>query len=347
MPNDTGVRQNLKTLGQMLGGVLFVALVGILIWVLTQKDDPPGWKTIRPPRDVNALVYYQDQIWSGGKDGLYRIDPQSGAVKEKLILKDDGVDFSFTTSLAFSDDQEQLWVGHQGGVSKYDGKRWEHYTIADGLPDNQILALLPQSGERIWIATSQGLAALDIDSGEVTSPDSSLTGIPFSVLFLDSEGLLYGGNGYSKEGGLVTYDGQEWKAISVEDGLAHPMVNAILESSDGKIYFGTGFSNQGGLSIKAGEEWEIITREDGLAGYKVRYLFEDQGQTIWVGSEFEGIAILLEDQRQIITPQEGLAGWEVKAMLQDPSGQLWFGTENGLSRIDKETWLLLSQDQQN
>lgn len=336
MPAKPTTRRRLKSLAQLISGVALVALVGLLARFLMARPATPGWITIHPPRDVNALVIYQDQLWSGGKDGLYQIDLESGVVLQKLTPAS-GPDFSFTTSLVLTPDEKQLWIGHQGGVSSFDGTSWEHYTEEQGLPDNQVLALLYHPGRGMWVATTRGLVELDPETGQISLPPFKQTRGAFSVLYLDSQDVLYAGNGYSKEGGLLSYDGENWQEITPEDGLAHPMVNAILETDDGKLYFGTGFSNQGGLTIKSGESWASIAKEDGLAGNKVRYLFQDQNGTLWVGSEFEGIAVQGQEWT-VLTPQEGLAGWEVKAMLQDQAGRLWLGTENGLSRVDQDTW---------
>jgi len=67
-------------------------------------------------------------------------------------------------------------------------------------------------------------------------------------------------------------------------------------------------------------------------------LFLDEHSTIWVGSEYNGIAYLSGDRWIILTPDDGLAGLEVKAMLQDSRSNLWLGTENGLTRIDHAAW---------
>jgi ligand-binding sensor domain-containing protein len=116
------------------------------------------------------------------------------------------------------------------------------------------------------------------------------------------------------------------------------MVNAILEDEKGWLWFGTGFSSLGGASIYDGQSWRTITKEDGLAGEKVRSLFLDSASSLWVGSEYDGIALQEEGGWRIYTPDDGLAGWEVKAMLQDSQDNLWLGTEGGLTRIGSSAW---------
>jgi ligand-binding sensor domain-containing protein len=76
-----------------------------------------------------------------------------------------------------------------------------------------------------------------------------------------------------------------------------------------------------------------VTRQDGLAGEVLRSVFQDEGGRMWLGSEYDGLAVQSGAGWHIVTPRSGLAGWEVKTMLQDPDGTYWLGTENGLSRI--------------
>lgn len=51
-----------------------------------------------------------------------------------------------------------LWIGTQSGLSKFDGIKFENYSIDDGLADNTIHKLLFDSiANTLWIATPEGL----------------------------------------------------------------------------------------------------------------------------------------------------------------------------------------------
>ena len=56
----------------------------------------------------------------------------------------------------------EVWAGTWGGgLSRFDGRRWQTYTVADGLPGNHVFALGQDSGGSIWVGTSNGLAKFD------------------------------------------------------------------------------------------------------------------------------------------------------------------------------------------
>jgi ligand-binding sensor domain-containing protein len=55
---------------------------------------------------------------------------------------------------------------------------------------------------------------------------------------------------------------------------------------------------------------------------------------MWIGSEYDGIAVGRPGSWDIITEKDGLAGYEVKIMAQDADGTYWLGTNSGLNRVD-------------
>ena len=116
-------------------------------------------------------------------------------------------------------------------------------------------------------------------------------------------------------------------------GLAHPSVNAALRDRSGALWFGCGFGRAGGASIFRDGAWTALTKADGLAGEKVRSLFEDSAGRIWLGSEYDGLALRQDGRFRLFTPGQGLAGWEVKRVVEDPQGIYWLATETGITRI--------------
>ena len=320
---------------QFLGGFGMVSLIGWLgmrFWPM--PEPPPGWKIMRPPQDVMALVFFQNAIWSGGRDGLYRLDPQSGDILEKIEAP---INFSGITSLETDPQGTVLWIGHQAGLSRFDGLTWQTFTRADGLPDDQVLALEYTAEGDLWVGSPSGVGRFAQGQWEIYGPEDGLASQAVSVIFQDSHGRLWLGDGFTTSGGLSMYDGT-WQTIQPQGHLVHPVVNAILEDRQGLLWFGTGFSSQGGVSSFDGTAWNLLTHEDGLAGAKTRSLFEDARGGVWFGSEYDGIALNDGQSWRTFTPKAGLAGWEVKDMLQDSGENLWLGTENGLTRLSSQAW---------
>ncbi len=46
-----------------------------------------------------------------------------------------------------------IWMGTNAGLSRYDGTRFVNFTMADGLPDNEVIFLFADSQGRVWISS--------------------------------------------------------------------------------------------------------------------------------------------------------------------------------------------------
>ena len=63
------------------------------------------------------------------------------------------------------DKQNNIWFATIGGVTKYDGKCWKKYTMADGVCDHNVRAITVDKDDNVWIGTIGGLSKF-IKGGE-------------------------------------------------------------------------------------------------------------------------------------------------------------------------------------
>lgn len=98
------------------------------------------------------------------KDIAFKNDPGKQSVhhakqKEEMGLQDVDVAFNPNYIVALEVDAAgRVWAGTWGGgVSRFDGRRWQSYTTSEGLPGNHVFALhLDPKGE-LWVGTNNGL----------------------------------------------------------------------------------------------------------------------------------------------------------------------------------------------
>jgi ligand-binding sensor domain-containing protein len=336
MTHRSGFRKTATTMIQFLVGFFGVIGLGFLVLkLLPQQKMPPGWEKFNPPQDVMALSFYEGYLWSGGRDGVFVINPDTREFNQELLQ---GLEFSGVTDLLVTDWDNALWISHRNGVSRLKDGRWMTFTTADGLPQNQTLGLGVGEDEEVWVGSLHGVACYKDGQFNLFSQQDGLANNVVSLIFKDSQDRLWFGNSFTSRGGLTVWDGHTWDIIAPGELLPHPTVTSILEPNPGEFWIGTGFANMGGLAYFDGQHWRHMFEVDGLAGAKVRSLFIDNEGRLWVGSEYDGIAIFEHDQNHILTAKDGLAGWEVKAILQEEDGTLWLGTESGLTRIDKTAY---------
>jgi signal transduction histidine kinase/ligand-binding sensor domain-containing protein/DNA-binding response OmpR family regulator len=99
----------------------------------------------------------------------------------------------------------ELWVGTEGdGLYSYNlqTRKSKHYGIAEGLPNDVIYGILPDSKNNLWLSTNNGLSQLQVSSGKIKNFDES-DGLPskefnYGASMLNKVGLLYfgGTNGF-------------------------------------------------------------------------------------------------------------------------------------------------------
>ncbi|MBI5897907.1 MAG: regulator [Rhodocyclales bacterium] len=98
------------------------------------------------------------------KDIAFKTDPSKQSVhhakqKEEMGLGDVDVAYNPNYVVALATDANgQVWAGTWGGgLSRFDGKRWQSYTTAEGLPGNHVFSLHRDLDGKLWIGTNNGL----------------------------------------------------------------------------------------------------------------------------------------------------------------------------------------------
>ncbi|MTJ80820.1 MAG: diguanylate cyclase [Telmatospirillum sp.] len=197
-----------------------------------------------------------------------------------------------------------LWVGTQGGLSRFDGYRFRTFYHHDdapfSLPANSVAALLTDSGGRLGVGTmSGGVALFDPRSEHFRSfPAPAGKSARTSVLRLCDDGA--GGVWVATNSGLDHIDpgsGTVTREVHRADdarSLPNDRVRTLLRTRDGTLWVAT---FQG-----------LVRRLPGTAGFEKVPVTGDRGQTI-------------EDV--------------VTSMIEDSAGRIWFATSrSGLGRID-------------
>ena len=299
---------------------------------------PAGWQTIRPPNEVSAMAIQGDIVWTGGKDGVFGLDRASG----KLIkeIKNDPP-FEYVRSVLV-DRNGLLWIGHEHGLSFYDGKNLLTYTKKDGLPDDRVNALYEDREGALWIGTCFGAGVRKNNQWRIINKAGGLIDDMVNIILQDKNGGMWFGSYVAPYGGISYLQDGKWQYFSTANGLPHNNISSIFEDSSGAIWIGTGLLDRGGaVELKRSPDgWavnRILLKKNGLAGDKVRSIFEDRSGKFWFGSEYDGLALFKNGCFKILKEKDGLCNPEIKIMLQDKDGNMWLGTRDGVTRISAQT----------
>ncbi|HEX8962887.1 MAG TPA: two-component regulator propeller domain-containing protein [Rhodocyclaceae bacterium] len=131
----------------------------------------------------------------------YKTDPSQASshhAKQKQEMGLQGVNVAYNPnyiiSLAVADDGS-VWAGTWGGgLSHFDGQKWEHYTVKDGLPGNHVFMLHIDHKKRLWVGTGKGLALFENGKFKtMTTADGLFSDAVFSMA-TSKEGDLWVGS---------------------------------------------------------------------------------------------------------------------------------------------------------
>ncbi|HIK93743.1 MAG TPA: response regulator, partial [Planctomycetes bacterium] len=216
----------------------------------------------------NVTSLFEDSrggVWIGTNRGVSHFDGQRFA--SSTFHDDPGI--PIVNAIA-EDTNGDIWLGMPGGVAIYDQEPMREHdgqdipdtdtttltghisslSTMDGLPSNEVNALLGVADGAVWVATQLGVCRLRDDDVEQFSVPKKI------VCFLkdDSGGLWAGGDG------LYHFDGTRWKQISI-DGKA--LVTGLTQDPTGRLWMATDM----GLKVYDGFAVQTLLHFDGENGW--------------------------------------------------------------------------------
>lgn len=158
------------------------------LWVGTDaglaKLEDGTWQTFTPDNsplpvaDIRTILEAADgSLWFGTwASGVVRYDPAVDSWDTFDVA--DGLVANGVLALT-QDSQGELWIGTEGGVSRFDGQTWQSYQTSEGLVDNFVISLYEDAQGQIWIGTLNGLSRYRPDPRIPWSRIQTITGILF------------------------------------------------------------------------------------------------------------------------------------------------------------------------
>ncbi|WP_316794583.1 two-component regulator propeller domain-containing protein [Pedobacter frigoris] len=268
------------------------------------------------------------------------------------------------------DSRGYIWVATDAGVSRFDGKVFENFSVDDGLPDNQILQLREDNTGRIWFLSLNGQLSYFLN-GKIynDSNDQLLKLLNFNAVIVsfyqDTKGRIWFG---TNKNILVMWDGKTiMKYISAN--VNRQFFNTFIhEDADGKIWA----YSTGSVRIFNGSDFDVVEQADLPISYKtilstsdhllayinknglvtkknnndhfeypidqsllnseLGYFYMDRSKNVWLSTS-SGIYHIQSDGKKI----HYLNNMFTSQVIQDMKGNMWFTTNNGIYMLPKKS----------
>jgi len=231
--------------------------------------------------------------------------------------------FSFTFTFFWSAPAQALEPTK--ALTQYVHEGWQQ---EEGLPENDVTAIIQTRDGYLWLGTEEGLVRFDGIHFTVFDKSNTpeLTSPYILALYEAQDGSLWIG---TSEGGIYRLKDGKFSAYPTEDGLSNDDVRSFYESEDGSLWIGTAGHGLGRL--KEGK-FSRFTTKQGLADDFIWALTGTQDGSLWIGTN-HGLNRLKDGKFTLYGTREGLPNSVVWSLGPGRAQSLWVGTGSGLCRM--------------
>jgi len=243
------------------------------------------------------------------------------------------------------DREGSLWIVDDNGLGQHlADERFQQFSLADGLIDNEVHAILKLGPGEYWVGTRLGLMALHTNSpgGRLleTVPLPGGAGGKFvRSLLRDRRGGIWVG---TLAEGALRYDPatRRWTSYNHVPGLRGQRIASLAEDRQGRIWLAT---RQAGVTVFDPATGSFTTFDEehgGLSSNSFWKAFCDHTGQVWLGSDDAGlIRVEAGASRFSFRRVDGQPGrLSIGSISEDQQGRLWLGSIGaGLLRFEPRT----------
>ncbi|HXP61816.1 MAG TPA: ATP-binding protein [Dongiaceae bacterium] len=222
-----------------------------------------------------------------------------------------------------------VWIATQGGVSRFDGRRFLSFTAENGLRDNNVWNLLEEPSGAIWFTTEEGVTRYDGKEFRHYGASDGLLPGPIHACCQTAKGAIWFGG----PKGLAVWDHGKFTQFTAADGFPGCLVHKLFADADGVVWIAT----ECRLLRYDGARFENVTAALGDLDTDSPLAAADG--SVWFGSR-RGAWRLLPSagngERRLVnyTMRDGLLSNDVFDVRPGKNGTVWFATSGGASCFD-------------
>lgn len=284
------------------------------------------------------VVAFENNSLSILKTNKYGSNKSVTDISPEGVTLINNTDSNKVYDLAAEDDY--MWAATGGGIVRWNTVENNYiiFTIADGLPTNQITSSAITKDGIKWFGTDRGeLVKFDGYKWVVFSEEDC--GYYINDIAIDDYGHLW----IASSDSVCEFDGSKWTNHSFDYEIQGNGITKIAIDISGNIWVGT---YGGGVLEYDRDKWTTYNSDwNELGSSSVTDIAIDNAGNKWFAtfqpkefwetggvSKFDGITWTT------YTSDDGLASNSTNSIGIDENGYIWVGSDQGVSVFDHNTW---------
>jgi signal transduction histidine kinase/ligand-binding sensor domain-containing protein len=325
-----------------------------MLWIGTDRDliRFDGTKSVNVTEGLEGL--YRDNptvgpdgaIWFASHPGLWRFDPSAGGIDPSQFRRftvQDGL-IADATVVPHYDRDNILWIGTEGGVSRFDSTSFVNFGTADGLTPGGIGSIASTSDGVIWLGGKAGLMRYDPNSFESFTVKNGLNGNYIRAAHRLDDGTLW----FAGPRGLNALTNGSFTDVPLPNGDFNNIFRIRVQQD--KVYLLGWFRQASAYQLESGKLIPVITTSDSAEVGKdaVEDLIAERDGTIWLARGESGVwrarrkpgiepQWLIKPFRSSDFPP-GHPFQDCNCLEFDHEGRIWVGCFSGACRSTNGGW---------
>ncbi len=217
----------------------------------------------------------------------------------------------------------QVWFGTFGGVSRWDGTRFENFQLKDGLAGLDIRAFHETAAGDILIGTSDnGFSRFRDGQFTTFNTDQGLPAVGTRGFHRTADGRLF----VATADGLFVFADESLDLATAKQELPGVRVSGFGDRAAGGFYLST-FSH--GVLVWDGKQYSPLLPAEDLPGKIIRAVHERNDGTVFISIYHQGVWVWQDGTLTPFAFNDKLQGHDVMAFESATDGSLLMSTFNG------------------
>lgn len=230
-------------------------------------------------------------------------------------------------NVVFQDSSGYIWVGTEGGASRFDGKTFEVFACGEEIPGHQVTAI-SQVHEGVVIATDKGIAIFR--AGRFTTylfPENiTFKKINLFTKGVDDELIL------CTDQGLWKFESGKYRFIKTSTPIDQLSIRAAFLDAQKKLWIG---SDRNGLfcleKSKTSYTNSPFPDQGKFSSFKIRGISEVDKGMLWIATSDNGLMSYDGQSMSTVSLPAEFSTPHFTSLHLDQKGDVWLGTwGNGL-----------------